>query len=271
MSNITIVTAFYDIGRGDWTPDKGLPHYLQRTTDTYIERFSHMAQLDNEMIIFSTPDIIEQLKKYRVPKSDKTKFVSLDIFKEYALLRKTISEIQQLKEYQEMISPYQRANPEYWNADYVMVNFLKSSFVNLAIRHNLVSNDLIAWLDFGYCRTADKVPASKSWSYDFDKSKIHLFDYMDFDGREINEVIANNIVYILGAKIVGGKSVWPEFQNVMTKQLMTLLEHNLVDDDQTLLLMASQERPDLIQLHRIPDHQLGLDPFVIFKDFNNAE
>jgi hypothetical protein len=32
MNEITIVTAFFDIGRGNWTPDKGLPHYLQRTT-----------------------------------------------------------------------------------------------------------------------------------------------------------------------------------------------------------------------------------------------
>jgi len=26
MNEISIVTAFFDIGRGDWTPDKGLPH-----------------------------------------------------------------------------------------------------------------------------------------------------------------------------------------------------------------------------------------------------
>jgi hypothetical protein len=32
--------------------------------------------------------------------------------------------------------------------------------------------------------------------------------------------------------------------------------------------MSTIEQPDLFQLHRIPDHQLGLDPFVIFSDFN---
>ena len=51
MGNITIVTAFFDIGRGSWTPDKGLPHYLQRSNETYLERFGHMATLDNEMEI----------------------------------------------------------------------------------------------------------------------------------------------------------------------------------------------------------------------------
>ena len=49
--SISIVTAFFDIGRGDWTPDKGLPHYLHRTTDTYIERFGHLATLENEITV----------------------------------------------------------------------------------------------------------------------------------------------------------------------------------------------------------------------------
>jgi len=29
MNEITIVTAFFDIGRGDWTPDKGLPTIIR--------------------------------------------------------------------------------------------------------------------------------------------------------------------------------------------------------------------------------------------------
>ena len=51
MNEISIVTAFFDIGRGDWTPDKGLPHYLQRTTDTYFDRFANMANLDNTLVV----------------------------------------------------------------------------------------------------------------------------------------------------------------------------------------------------------------------------
>lgn len=266
MSNISIVTAFYDIGRGDWTPDKGLPDYLQRTTETYIERFSHLTELDNEIVVFSTPDIIEKLQPLNV--KNNIKFVHFDIFTQYAQLRQKIHEIQLSEQYQSMISPYQRANPEYWNPDYVMVNFLKSTFVNLAIKYNLTTNDLVAWLDFGYCRTDDKIPENKSWSYDFDVNKIHLFNYMDYDDTNIDEIIANNIVYILGAKIVGGKTAWPEFEELMAKQLSTLIAQGKVDDDQTLLLMSTLDKPELFELHRIPDHQKGLDAFVIFQDFN---
>ena len=263
---ITIVTAFYDIGRGDWTPDKGLPHYLQRTTETYIERFSHMAKLENEIVVFSSPDIIEKLKPLRgdLP----TKWVSFDIFSQYEDLIKGVHEIQRSESFQKIIHPSQRANPEYWNPNYVVINFLKSVFVNLAINNNLVNTELVAWLDFGYCRTADKVPASKKWSYDFDVNKMHLFNYKEYDNKPITDVIATNDVYILGAKIVGGKTAWPKFENLMKDSLIELGKTGLVDDDQTLMLMSTIKEPELFELHKIPDHQLGLDPFVIFSDFN---
>jgi protein YibB len=266
MSDITIVTAFYDIGRGDWTPDKGLPHYLQRTTDTYIERFSHMAKMENEMVVFSTPDIIERLQPLREGRV--TNWISFDIFTQFDELIKNIHNVHKSESFQNSISPSQRANPEYWNAHYVAVNFLKSIFVNLAIKHNMVKSDLVSWLDFGYCRTADKIPASRKWSFDFDVNKMHLFNYKDYDGKPIQEIISTNDVYILGAKIVGGVTAWPKFEELMKSSLIGLLENGLVDDDQTLMLLSTIKEPDLFELHKIPDHQLGLDPFVIFSDFN---
>ena len=91
---------------------------------------------------------------------------------------------------------------------------------------------------------------------------------MDYDNKNILEIISNNIVYILGAKIVGGVTVWPEFMVLMRKQMEKLISAGLVDDDQTLMLMSTIEKPELFELHKIPDHQLGLDPFVIFQQFN---
>lgn len=265
---ITIVTAFFDIGRGEWTPDKGLPDYLHRSTDTYIERFSHMAQLENPMVVFSTKDIIDRLRPLR--KGKETNFVEIDL-QQYSHIRDSISKVQQNKSYQSRIHPTQKLNPEYWNADYVLVNFLKTIFVNLAIRSNYIKTDLVAWLDFGYCRTADKVPESKKWSYNFDVTKMHLFKYHDEPPKmSLYDVIAYNFVHILGAKIVGGVTAWPKMEEVMWNQLNLLLENNMIDDDQTLLLMASIEEPKLFELHKIPDHQLGHDPFVIFSDFNET-
>lgn len=40
---ITVVTAFFDIGRENWTVEKGFPDYLFRTPDSYINYFKYLA------------------------------------------------------------------------------------------------------------------------------------------------------------------------------------------------------------------------------------
>ena len=51
MKTISIVTAFFDIGRGEI--GEGYPDYLRRTNDTYFEHFSRLAVLENEMVVFT--------------------------------------------------------------------------------------------------------------------------------------------------------------------------------------------------------------------------
>jgi protein YibB len=267
-TNITIVTAFYDIGRGDWTPEKGLPHYLHRSVDTYIERFSHMTKLENKIIVFSTKDMIEKLTDL-FPNVD---FVDFDAMNVYSDLKNTIKQIQSNPEYQNMIHPSQIKNPEYWSPEYVLVNYLKNHFVNLAIQHGLVKTDLAAWIDFGYCRDDSIIPKSKQWNYDFDVDKMHLFAYKDYQpGRPIIDIISKNDVHIGGGVIVGGVKAWPEFQKAMEQALDTLFKHGLVDDDQTIMLISSLIKPEIFEIHKIPDHQVGLSPFVMFDTYNSTK
>ena len=268
--DITIVTAFFDIGRGGWTPEKGHPHYLERSNDVYIERFSYLAQLENELVVYSTPDIIEKLKPHRAGKENKTTFIEFDLG-QYSDVRESIAKIQLDPTYQCKINPAQAKNPEYWNPDYVLVTNLKAFFVNCAIQLGHTTNELVSWIDFGYCRDKSKVPSSKKWQYDFDDGKIHLFNYQDYkDTTTILDVISNNDVHILGAKVVANKSLWPELTQLMADAFHDLQSQHLVDDDQGLWLMSYLAKPELFTLHKIPDHQLGHDPFVLFSDYNTT-
>jgi hypothetical protein len=119
MNDITIVTAFFDIGRGDWTPDKGLPHYLQRTTKTYLERFSHLAKLENPMVVYTSKDLAKEIQFLR--QNRPTEILTIDFEKNFTKLREEITNVQKSPEYQSKINPMQVKNPEYWNADYVLV------------------------------------------------------------------------------------------------------------------------------------------------------
>ena len=262
MNEISIVTAFFDIGRGDWTPDKGLPHYLQRTTNTYLERFSYMAKLENEMVVFTSNDLAPKVKELRGERP--TTVIVFDFHNSLQELRDKISKVQQNTDYQNKINPTQIRNPEYWNADYVLVNALKSTFVRKAIEYGLITNELVAWMDFGYCRE----PINKTkWEYSFDKDKIHFFTIKDYiEGTYIQDIISNNDVHVTGPCIIAGTTLWRHLELLVHHSLEQLLQNNLVDDDQTLLLMSYLLKPEFFELHPVSNQ----DWFVAFKDYNES-
>lgn len=264
MSDITIVTAFFDIGRGDWTPDKGLPHYLQRTTDTYFERFKHMATLDNDMVVFTSPDLKAKVEELR--KGKPTTVITREFSSLAPDLWSKITEVQLSPEYQDMINPSQRKNPEYWNANYVLVNLLKSSFITLAIQGDFVKTDLVAWLDFGYCRDASTLNGVTHWKYPFSTDKIHFFNLKPYNGTMIMNIISNNDVHITGPHIVAHKDLWPKLEKMVLGHTDILLKNNLIDDDQTLLLMSSLDNPELFELHPVNPN----DWFIVFKEYNES-
>jgi protein YibB len=265
MNEISIVTAFFDIGRGDWTPDKGLPHYLQRTTDTYIERFGHMAKLENEMVVFTSSELAPKIKELRGDRP--TEIIVFDFHNSLQELRDKIKQVQRSEKYQSLIHPSQIRNPEYWNADYVLINALKSTFVRKSIDYNIIKNDLVAWLDFGYCRTEDSLSGKTRWQYPFDTEKVHFFTIKDFkEGTYIQDIIANNDVHVTGPCIVAGKSSWRKLELLVQHNMEQLLKNNLIDDDQTLLLMSYLSCRELFELHPVSSQ----DWFVAFKDYNES-
>ena len=263
MNDITIVTAFFDIGRGDWTPDKGLPHYLHRTTETYLERFGHMAKLENKIVVFTSKELAADIKFLRQDRP--TEILVVDFPNSFQELRDSISKVQKDPEYLKQISPAQIRNPEYWNADYVLVNALKSTFVNKALQLGHVPTDLVAWLDFGYCREPSTTNDVTKWQYPFTKDKIHFFNVRDYDGSFILDIIANNIVHMHGSMIVAGKEMWPTLEALIHHSVNELLKNNLIDDDQTLMLMSYLQKPELFELHPIKES----DPFIIFKEYQS--
>ena len=270
MSDITIVTAFFDLGRGSLPKEvKGrvLPHHQHRTTDTYFEYFKKQAKLQNDMVVYTTKDCAEKVHAIRESfgLGDRTKIVIMESYlpDEMRVYKGMIEKIQASPEYYEKVTNPQLI--EYWHSDYVLVNIFKAFYVTHAINSGLVKTDLTAWIDFGYCRTDTTVPPSNKWSYDFDVNKMHLFNIRTIEPqRPIDSIIYTGDVYIMGCHIVGGTKCWERFRDLIIGNLNKLLEHNLIDDDQTLLLMAYLISPSEFELHYVDPS----DWFIIFKNFN---
>lgn len=276
MSKISIVTAFYDIGRGDWstTVEKNggpLPHYLQRSVDKYIDHFTRMCEIDTEIIVYTSSDIAPRLAAI----SSNVKVVEYDYFNIHKELRDKIEAIQTSPEFARRINPYQVRNPEYWSKDYVGVTSLKAFYVSDAFERGLITNDWAAWVDFGYCRDDDHVPASKKWEYDFTPGKMHFFNYRDPDlSRKLEQIqlaVLNNIVYIIGGVFVGEKEQWKMLEDGMEKSMKLLMHNKLVDDDQGLLLSSYFMNPKKYELHKMPLVAPIEDVRSIIKRFNKHE
>ena len=73
-SSTTIITAYFDIGRGDWTANKGFREKLARSVDVYFSYFERLAALENEgsdsnlLIVFYVQimpdDLVMQLHRF---------------------------------------------------------------------------------------------------------------------------------------------------------------------------------------------------------------
>lgn len=276
MSKISIVTAFYDIGRGDWSTsvEKNggpLPHYLQRSTDKYIEHFTRLCELDTEIIVFTSPELAPRLKSI----SNNVKVFVYDYYEIHLELRNKIKAIQEDPEFVRIINPYQVRNPEYWSNDYVGVTSLKAYFVTKAFDAGLITNEWASWVDFGYCRDSEHIPVSKKWEYDFTPGKMHLFNYIEPNEQMILEniqlAVLNNIVYIIGGVFVGQKDSWYMLNDSMKKSLEFLMRNKLVDDDQGLLLISYFMHPGLFELHKMDPNAPVEDVRSILRKFNKHE
>lgn len=260
MSEITIVTAFYDIGRTNW---KAYP----RSTEEYMQRFKWLCKLDNDIIVYTSSDLVKDIENIVKGRSGKTTICAYDALKNHKSLNRKISMIQNNSAYKSRVNPYQSHSPEYWNPEYVLVNLLKPTFVNMAINSGLVQTDMVAWVDFGYCRTPEDIGVYPRWNYNFDDSKIHLFSIREVSpDTNITSAIFNNEVYTIGTYYVAHTSMWPTMKSMMDDTIRSYIELGVMDDDQSIMLASVINNPELFEIHNIHPSNW----FVLFTQFNQS-
>jgi len=263
--SVTIVTAFFDIGRGDWVGyANGTPiaPYIQRSTETYLERFKALTKLDNKIIVFTESKFSDIIKEMR----DDIIIVEYDeIFSENYNLMEELHRIMRNRDFIKLIdSP---ASPEYWSPKYVLINFYKSLFVEYVINNNIDDANTLAWIDFGYVRDDTRFVPGTTWKFDTN-NKINLFNIRPLDDRPIFDIVMSGDVYIQGCHIVSHREGWSHLRGLMLDSLSVLTRVGMIDDDQTMLLMSFRTAPHLFSINYIDPNKDGW--FVIFKDFNHA-
>ena len=261
--DITLVTGFYDIGRGGWHPSD--IQCLRRTNDQYFQYFETLAELKNPMVIVTSEDFADRVynlrKQFGLHGSDMTKVIV-----------KPLPEDQRRRAHAVVAQPIFRNYvlskdiPEFKMPDYSVVTNQKTQFVVDAIDSGFVKTTQTAWIDFGYCRAPKWFHAEKPWEFDFG-NKINLWILRNLDDRPIFDVIKHAMIYFMGCHIVGPTSAWHEYNRLWQDSFNAMLECGFTDDDQTTMLMAWRKNPEMFTLRPGRDAGPGSWYFVL-REYN---
>ncbi|SNU93698.1 protein YibB [Megamonas hypermegale] len=259
MNDITIVTAFFDIGREKF---KG----YERGNNKYINYFKFWARINNNIIIYTNANFEKEIKQIREDFGllEKTKIVIVDNYTNFDKnLYKKITDVMN----NEISLNFHKdiKKPESWSADYNFIMMLKSYCIVDAIEKGYAKGT-IAWLDFGFNHGGkdgliNEEEFNFKWEYNFPK-KINLFSHQKIDDNiPIFDIVRSMDVYIRGNIIVAPDYLWQNFLYLAKKSMNSLLDCGLCDDDQTICLMAYRSQKDIFFIHDVENWYDGLKCF----------
>lgn len=241
-NKITLVTAFFDIGRKDF---KAIP----RTNQKYLGDFKFWARMRNQLIVFTdkayAPEVLKIRTEYGL--QNLTQIIIID---DITTIEPEIFE--RMKEIHDngwftrfRILPNATSNIPIYS--YLML--LKGWFMNEASKQ--IPTGSLAWIDFGYNHGGECFTHSEDFDFEWvfpQKEKIFLFYYKRIDKKPIYETIRRLSDSYMGSPYIIPSHLCPDFW-ALTKEVMNnLLAVDLYDDDQLLLLMATRKRPELFDV-----------------------
>lgn len=264
MSEITLITAFFDIGRKKF---KAIP----RTNETYINNFKFWARMKNDLVIYTEPHIKNIVYSIREQYglSERTKIIVIDniedIEPEILNCMDDISHSNWFSHFR--VLPNATSNiPKY---SYLML--LKTWFIQDAEKRGLI-NKYAAWIDFGFNHGGSLYTNPEEfdfeWVFEF-SDKIQLFYYQSIDQKPAFEMVRRLCDSIMGCIYIVPKQYCNELWNLTKNAMLNLITMGLYDDDQMLLLMAYRAKPEIFEMHKsdwfLPLKEYGADHLSVRK------
>lgn len=245
MNEITIVTGFFDIGRGNFS-------ILSRSNDKYFEYFKFWARINNQLLIYTTSEFAAEILNIRISfgLESKTKVIIVEEpFKQEAELFQKMNEVSSDNEFKKnRFFPNALSNDAAY--DYVML--LKYWCLRDSVENNY-ARGMLAWVDFGMNHGGKCYSNPKEfdflWKTNLDSDKIHLFALKHPDTINSLDLMHSQSDCITGYLLLVPDSqcqkLWMQIKDAMHALLML----DCIDDDQMLLLMAYKRFPTLFQVH----------------------
>lgn len=249
---VTIVTAFFPIGRKEWSK-------LSRSDEEYLNHFAFWARIQNDLIVYTTPAIGTRVKQIR-ESFGRNNTTIIEVADWHELDREMYEKIAGAMQ-SEWARLYKRSpkSPESWNPDYNYVMYLKWWCLADSATKSDNDTDFYAWVDLGFnhggCYYQKSEEFDFLWTAENLSAKIHLFNRLQLNDIPMFEKIRNMSSYIVGGFAVAPAKLCKEFFSLINWSLDCLCAVGLPDDDQNLMLMSYKRKPELFELHNSTWHQ----------------
>ena len=243
-----IVTAFFDIGRGDKKNGK-----LTRSNTQYMEYFKVWSRLKNEMVIYTEPKFVNEVKSIREQYGLGYCTYVIEIPNLYEIESDIYQKMKRVVQYGNAQKLKLHLNAMSGNAEYDYVMLLKYYFMSEAVKYLKKERGNVSWIDFGFNHGtvcySDARDFSFEWCPDLQK-KIHVFSIQipaDVNG------LANLLLQtdcMMGAPVVADVKKSDILWRYCREAMLALISLDTIDDDQQLLLMAYKLHPEEFCIHQ---------------------
>jgi len=258
INEITMVSAFYDIGRDNWNNSK-------RSAEYYIDSFIKMSDfyLNQKIIVFMDDRYIDYLLQKMEEKSKHNKiFISIN----FEWLNNNCNswkknnlaiEIMNSKEYKNLLNERIKCGaPENNYPEYNTINHSKIDFIKYSIDNILLNeNEFICWCDFGYFKSIlhdnpNEFPKKYLDINKFNLNKLNfcLVNKIDETDSDMFYSLANAPEKFTGSFFAGSKELMLKLYELYHNCLDELYRNNLSDDDQHVYLRCYLKNNDLFEL-----------------------
>jgi len=269
MSSITIVTGLWNINRD------GLSEGWSRSYQHYLDNFSKLLELPNNMIIFGDSDLEEFVFSKR--NHDNTQFIvrSPDWFKGHFF-----DEIQKIRTNEDWLSQagWLRESTQARLEMYNPLVMSKPFLLNDARVFDKFNSSHLFWLDAGITNTVhpgyfthdkvleklDNINKLSFIAFPYDaEGEIHGFEYKKLcelaGGKKVNKVLR-------GGFFGGPKEEIPNFNTLYYDLMGTTLKSGYMGTEESLFSILAYRHPDMIQYFEIEQNGLVYKFFEDLKD-----
>ena len=242
-NGITLVTAFFDIGRSNW--DK-----YTRSVEYYINSFYNYLKLPYKMVVFMD-------SRYHLHVNSNVTIIPIDL----EFLEKNVDSwkyinmedsIMKSENYKKLLGQrIKNGNPENIYPVYNIINHSKVDFLELALPY--IKTNFVCWTDFGYhssiLRNEYTYPINDLDINRFNVSKINTFLVNKVSFHEPGYILQNAPDIFTGSFYGLPVKMVKTFKELYHNCLNELYQMSISDDDQHILLRCYYKNPDLFELH----------------------